>query len=139
GLGDPAGGVAFAPGGTKLLLRGANRTELWDLDPGPERLVAGLPAPARGDELPFLGDGKTFVTGHPVRLWDLATGQERGVLDGEAFTASADGTTLATWSPPAKEARPTDAQVTVRGTATSGQRCRVRLAGNVTAVALSGD
>jgi WD40 repeat protein/serine/threonine protein kinase len=83
--------LAFAPDGTTLATAGARPLEgaapvmLWNVARGPERATL---TPTRKGQLwcvAFRPDGKTLATpgaDGTIRLWDVATGQERGLLLG---------------------------------------------------------
>lgn len=99
----PVHGVAFTPEGKTLLSVGAYPTQLWDVATGrvlPLKGYTGLIV-SKGRLSP---DHKTVASWDPgkaMKLWDAATGNERGSVpmemrvDGAAF--SPDGKTLATW------------------------------------------
>ncbi|HEY7425249.1 MAG TPA: hypothetical protein VH682_13540 [Gemmataceae bacterium] len=108
----PRGAVALSPDGASLLLAGVDESlRLRDVVTGKEKARLWIPGgggkrqPSAGATLAFSPDGRTIACGtvSAVRLWEVASGKERCVLEGHtniisgvAFTP--DGRTLVTGS-----------------------------------------
>ena len=104
--------VSFSPDGQTLASGDlANTVRLWDVATGQEKAVLRGPHGYVRDyvsgfivqSVSFSPDGQTLASGggdQPVRLWDVATGQEKAVLEGHtdgvwSVSFSPDGQTLA--------------------------------------------
>src|SRR5262249_60547487 len=98
------GPVAFTPDGRRLVSggpAGKGTVTVWDIasSPGRRRLETGRVV----QSLAFTPGGSVLATGGPgaVRVWDVAAGQYRAVLDSNKFfqyrpvAFSPDGKTLA--------------------------------------------
>jgi WD40 repeat protein len=107
--------VAFAPDGKRLATAGEDRTaRVWDVAKGRELQKVAHTDPVRA--VAFTPDGKTLIAGGgyhkaeegdsrgELRLWDVATGKERGPLSRvppqgvHELILSADGKVLVTGS-----------------------------------------
>jgi WD40 repeat protein len=130
--------VALSPAGDALALAGHyGDIELWGLTP--VREGPPLPRIPKIYALAFSPDGKLLAVadGHVVRLWDTATGAERGTLKGHTRMVTAvaftpDGRLLASAS--------TDGQVKLWDLASGAQRGGFDWqVGPVTALALAPD
>ncbi len=114
---EPASGVAFSPDGKTLASAGGfdRVIQLWDVSTGKRRSTLrghtgsvscvafspdGSTLASGGTDLERLKSPEIDVTVNVVRLWDVATGQERAVLKHQervrAIAFSADSQTLAT-------------------------------------------
>src|SRR5205085_2873494 len=77
--------LAFAPGGKALAAAHAAGLKVWDLAGGKDwsAHLDGVDGVPRSGLL-FAPDGQALATwqpGHDLRLWDAATGKERGPLE----------------------------------------------------------
>jgi RNA polymerase sigma factor (sigma-70 family) len=94
--------VAMSPDGQLLAIASYDMIRLWDWTNGKEvRQIARVALPIHG--LAFSRDGKTLASGGnwgAVRLWDVATGQEKvpvgGHQEGLTAVACASDSTIAT-------------------------------------------
>jgi WD40 repeat protein/tetratricopeptide (TPR) repeat protein/serine/threonine protein kinase len=97
--------LAFSPDGRKLAVltegRGVTLRDATTLRE--QAAIAGSPVSAAANCMAFLGDWKTLAVGSSdgsVKLWDVATGEERATLSGHtditAVAFSPDGSTLVT-------------------------------------------
>jgi RNA polymerase sigma factor (sigma-70 family) len=100
--GNTVSSVAFSPDG-KLVGVGAWDMKVWSADTGEEVAFLGRQDMGRSWPVAFAPDGKTLATGYgpAVKLWDVATWQERASLAGHTrevngLAFARDGKTLAT-------------------------------------------
>ena len=99
GHGAPVRGVAWSPDGASIATAGDDRSvRVWATDAGTQRAAfADLPGPVVG--VAFSPDGTLLAAGGPsfLRVWEVATGQERFTRPGPAewVAFSPDGTVWA--------------------------------------------
>jgi eukaryotic-like serine/threonine-protein kinase len=99
GHGGRITGLAYSPEGTRLASVGLDRkARVWDLATGRELRAFTVKEAGR---LAFSPDGKRLAVTGPLRMWDIASGQESAILKGHAgrenaIAFSPDGKRLAT-------------------------------------------
>jgi WD40 repeat protein len=92
-------GGTFSPDGRTLAVSSRSGVRLWDVASGRQTQV--LEEPRGAMAAAFFPDGRRLVAaGHPMRLWDLATGHVEAALDGQihylyAMALSPDGKLVA--------------------------------------------
>jgi WD40 repeat protein len=105
-LGDSAIAAAFSPDGRSLAVSTKRGTVLWELATGAQRLHIPEKHESCNWRLALSPDGRLLAAGRPdlarpLRVWDLATGEEIGPFVGHrgfiyAVAFSPDGRRLAT-------------------------------------------
>jgi WD40 repeat protein/serine/threonine protein kinase/Flp pilus assembly protein TadD len=103
---SPVTGLAFTPDSKTLLSGGSSPTQLWDVATGRGLPFEGYKGPIGAEGFAISSDRKTIASLGPektVKIWDLATGQDRSAFVGEmdlpALAMSPDCKTLAMWRP----------------------------------------
>ena len=98
------GDIAFSPGGQYLAV--ASGIGVWIYEVATSRALMLIPTASSVESVSFSPDGATLASGSPdgtIRLWDVATGEPIGTLQGHAdwvrsVSFSPDGMTLASGS-----------------------------------------